>query len=134
MILFAICLSIAILEPFTSRIMFPADWLTVSISVPVVNPSSARKRLTSSLPDMLTIVPFSPDLDTDTGIPDCPSVWSFGTESCPLWALMLRLPIRLMISGIPKKYLKLVNPKKLDGYMKFKKGNPTEIHYMPNST
>lgn len=97
MILFAICLSIAILEPFTSRIMFPADWLTVSISVPVVNPSSARKRLTSSLPDMLTIVPFSPDLDMDTGIPDCPSVWSFGTESCPLWALMLRLPIRLMI-------------------------------------
>lgn len=77
--------------------MFPADWLTVSISVPVVNPSSARKRLTSSLPDMLTIVPFSPDLDTDTGIPDCPSVRSFGTESCPLWAPMLRLPIRLMI-------------------------------------
>ena len=68
--MFAIVLSMATLDPFTSTITLPLAMLTALISVPTVNPSSVRNFLTSSLPEMLTMTPLSPIFIMEMGTPD----------------------------------------------------------------
>jgi len=99
----AICPSMAIFEPLTSRIrLFPARLTTVT-EPPTRNPRPARNFLVSSLPDILVMVALSPTLHMITGRP--------GTAPVLQDALAETASMSIIILGITKLYLILVIPK-----------------------
>ena len=69
MILEAILLSTAILEPLTDKILFPLTSETVWTWTPTVKPRSLRYFLVPGSPEILTIVPLSPTFAREMGIP-----------------------------------------------------------------
>ena len=96
----AICPSMAIFEPLTSRIrLFPARLTTVT-EPPAMNPRPFRNFFTSSLPEILAMVALSPTLHMVTGRPGMAP----GLQVVPEGAASMSI-INL---GITKLYLTLI--------------------------